>query len=104
MFQCVRSPRALQEWDVEFVGFDSSRLPNDGAKEMVFVLFLSPPERSLLARTRNSACQSLININMLDPFLVLVMLDGEGDSSDTDRLSLEPADALQLEDSICALI
>jgi len=61
---------------------------------MILILFFLPPKSPDLACARDTTSNGLVNVDMLDTFVVLEMFDGEGDCPIVDRLSLEPADTL----------
>lgn len=100
----ILSPTLLEEGDVKLLSFNPSRLANDRAKEVVIVLSLLPPESALLGSSGDAARQGLVDVNALDAIFAFGVLDGEGNGADANSLSLEPANALQLQDSIGALV
>lgn len=94
MLKGVLSPPLSKERDIKFRCLDSSRFTDDKTKDVILVFFFLPPESPDLARTRDTTSNGLVNVDMLDAFIVLEMLDGEGNCPIGDRLSLEPADTL----------
>lgn len=94
VLESVRGPVLFQELFSELFCFDSPGFPDDVPENMVVVLSLGPGQGSPLARTRNSTCEYLIDIDVFDASLVLVVLDGKGESAVVDCLALYPADSL----------
>ena len=97
----VLGPPLFEERDVEVVRLHPSRLADDRPKEAVLVLPLFPPERALLARSRDAARDGLVDINVLDTAFVLVVLDEQIDA-ERDHPTRDPANALELKDGVNA--
>lgn len=94
MLKGVLSPPLGKERDIKFRCLDSSRFADDKTKDVILVLFFLPPESPDLACTRDTTSNGLIDVDMLDAFIVLEMLDGEGNCPIVDRLPLEPTNTL----------
>lgn len=94
MLKGVLSPPLGKERDIKFRCLDSSRFTDDKTKDVILILFFLPPESSNLACAWDATCNGLVDVDMLDAFIVLEMLDSKGNCPNADRLSLEPADTL----------
>lgn len=94
MLKGVLSPPLGKERDIKFRCLDSSRFTDDKTKDVILILFFLPPESPNLACALNATGYGLVDVDMFDTFIVLEMLDSEGNCPKADRLSLEPADTL----------
>jgi hypothetical protein len=79
MLNVVPSPPLSKEGDVKFNRLDSSRFSNDRSKYVVFLLLLLPTEGPEFACPRDTARNGLVDVDMFDAFIVLEVLNGEGD-------------------------
>jgi hypothetical protein len=55
---------------------------------------IHPVQSAVLGGALDSSGGSLVNINVLDPVVVLVLLDIQSDGREADRLARQPANAL----------
>lgn len=94
MLNGICTPSFLEEGNVKLVDWHPPRFPDDMAKNMIFVLSLFPDQRSELSSPRNSACDSLVNVDMLDEVVVLVMFNSKSDGAVSNRHSRKPTDTL----------
>lgn len=77
-----------------------SRLSHQATKNMVLVWSIRPIQDTLLRGSLDSAGGGLVDVDVGDTGFVDVLLDGEGDGGKVDGFALEPADALEGEDSV----
>ena len=67
---------------------------------MIILLLLFPDQRSGFSSSRKTACDSLVNVNVLNGILVLEMFNMQSDGAVFDRDSRKPADTLQSQDIV----
>ena len=67
---------------------------------MVLVWSISPIQDTLLRGALDSTGGGLVDVDVGDARFVDVLLDGEGDGGQVDGFALEPADALEGENSV----
>ena len=97
----VFGPSFSEECAVDPVCLHPSRLPDDRPKDVVLNLDLLPPENRLFSCSGYTACDGLVDINVLDTAFVLVVLDEQIDA-ERDDPTRDPANALELKDGVNA--
>ncbi len=99
IWQNILGPSFSEERAVDLVCLHSSHLSNDRSKDVVLNFGLLPPEDRLFSRSRYTARNGLVDVNVLDTAFVLVMLDEQIDA-ERDDPTRDPANALELKDGV----
>ena len=102
MVDGICSPSFFKKGDVKLVDWYPPRFPKDMAKNTIIRLSFFPSEFSGLSSARETACDSLVNVDVLNGAVVLVMFNGKSDVAIFNGHSRRPTDTLKNQDVVDA--